>query len=446
MRIAVIGAGIVGVTTAYELATDGHEVTVFERSNTVAAESSFAHAGFIAPGYGAPWAVPGMRPNDLRLMMSRETLLQQSPSGTLANWRWIARWWSACRPEVYARNRRALFDLARYSQQHLRELRTRLALDYERSDGVLVLLRTPEDASGIRQHVELLRELGVPAKEISAEQCRTMEPDLSTTEPLAGALLLPDDETGNCRQVAHLLREVAETRHNVNFRFRVNVTRLEAGGGRPRLRTEPVAQADEFSAGPSAAVHRRNRPAPPKGGPAAEGEESFDAVVACTGVDSAALLKPLGLRIPVLPVYGYSATFALRIKELGPRSAVMDEHYKVAITRQGPRVRVTGGAELGGDARTMRQPALETLYKVLQDWFPGTVQLASPQLWKGARPVLPDGPPLVGASGVANVWLNLGHGGSGWALACGSARLLADQLGQRTAAIDAVPFGAQRYT
>jgi D-amino-acid dehydrogenase len=447
MRIAVIGAGIVGVTTAYELAADGHEVTVFDRCNTVAAESSFANAGFIAPGYAAPWAVPGMRSQALRQMFTRNAL-RGGPSAMLEQWHWIARWWMACRPEVYARSRRALFELARYSQQRLRELRRQLGLEYERGDGVLVLLRTDKDLARARGTVEALRALGVKVNELSAEQCREMEPDLSLAEPLAAVLQLPDDETGNCRQVAHLLRELAETRHNVRFRFGTNITRLDTEAGRPRLHTEPVVVHNEFSTTPPGGKRGRTgaAAAPPPTPAQSAGAEVFDAAVVCAGVDSATLLQVLGLHIPVLPVHGYSATFALRVKELGPRSAMMDEHYKVAITRLGPRVRVAGCAEVGGHPRKMSQPALETLYKVLQDWFPGAAQLAVPQLWKGARPMLPDGPPVIGASGIANVWLNLGHGSSGWALACGSARMVADQVAQRTGGLDAAPFSVERYS
>jgi D-amino-acid dehydrogenase len=377
-------------------------------------------------------------------MMSREALLQQGLGASLAHWAWIARSWRAGRAEVCARNRQAVFELTRYSQQRLGELRQRLGLDYERSEGLLVLLRGERDRSAIEPQLEVLRQTGVRHHLLTAEQCRAMEPDLSPTEPLAGALHLPDDEAGNCRQVAHLLRDLAETRHNVRFRYRTNVTGLSAAGGRPRLWTEPVPQATQFGDTPSGSGARRSRPAADAGPKAKASEEEFDAVVVCAGVDAAVLLRRVGLRLPILPVHGYSATFALRIREVGPRLAMVDEHYKVTITRLGPRVRVSGGVELGGDGKAMRQPALETLYKVAQDWLPGMLQFQVPQLWKGARPTLPDGPPMVGASGAPNIWLNVGHGGSGWALACGSARLLADQLAQRTPALDGAPFSVQR--
>jgi D-amino-acid dehydrogenase len=171
----------------------------------------------------------------------------------------------------------------------------------------------------------------------------------------------------------------------------------------------------------------------------------FDAVVVCAGVDSAALLEPLGLHIPLAPVYGHSVSAQIREPLNAPRSAVMDERYKVAISRLGLRVRVAGSAELGGSGATLNPASLRTLYKVLQDWFPGAVTLrAGVQQWKGARPMLPDGPPILGASGVPGVWLNLGHGSSGWALSCGSARVLADLIAGHDPGIDLEGLGIER--
>jgi D-amino-acid dehydrogenase len=178
--------------------------------------------------------------------------------------------------------------------------------------------------------------------------------------------------------------------------------------------------------------------------------EGFDAVVVCAAIGSAALLRPLGLKLPLQPVHGYSITAPLRRHEgradHGPHSALMDERYKVAISRLGMRVRVAGSAEIGGSDTTHHQGSLDTLYKVLHDWFPGSAHLSQAQRWKGARPMLPDGPPVLGRSGIAGVWLNLGHGSSGWALSCGSARLLADALAGRPAAIDTEGLGVERLS
>jgi D-amino-acid dehydrogenase len=160
------------------------------------------------------------------------------------------------------------------------------------------------------------------------------------------------------------------------------------------------------------------------------------------------LLRPLGLQIPLAAIYGYSISAPIRELHSAPRSAVMDERYKVAISRIGNRVRVAGSAEIGGVPGVKRTAAIQTLYKVLRDWFPGAAQLANTsagvQEWKGARPMLPDGPPLIGASGIPGVWINLGHGSSGWALACGSARVLADLMGGRAPEVDIEGLGVER--
>jgi D-amino-acid dehydrogenase len=177
---------------------------------------------------------------------------------------------------------------------------------------------------------------------------------------------------------------------------------------------------------------------------------SFDAVVVCAGLASNALLRPIGLRIPISAVYGYSISAPIREPLNAPRSALMDERYKVAISRMGNRVRVAGGAELGGSLASHRASSIQTLYKVLHDWFPGAAQHAntgaSVQVWKGARPMLPDGPPVIGASGTAGVWLNLGHGSSGWALSCGSARVLADKIAGKSPDVDMTGLGIERLT
>jgi D-amino-acid dehydrogenase len=415
MRIAVIGAGIVGVTTAYELATDGHAVTVFERGAAVADGTSFANAGVIAPGYITPWAAPGMAWKVLRQMTGRHKAVRISPAVLATEAPWLWRWWRACRPAVHAANRGHMHRLARYSREHLDGLTQRLRLDYERSLGYTVLLRGERELAAARAGLTLLADLGVPFELMDAARARAVEPGLNPALALRAAIHLPQDAVGNCRQFAHLLKTEAH-KLGVVFRFQQEVRTLQAG--------RPVRLL------------------------LADGEQAFDAAVVCAGVASAALLAPLGLRIPLLPVWGYSLTAPLRelehAPELGPRSAVMDERYKVAISRLGRRVRVSGSAELGGHADRFHPGAMATLYRVLDDWFPGAAQMAKVQRWKGARPMLPDGPPLIGRSGHDGVWLNLGHGSSGWALSAGSARALADLLAGRTPAIALDGLGVER--
>ncbi len=416
VQVAVIGAGIVGVTTAYELAVLGHEVTVFERRASVAAETSFANAGVIAPGYVTPWAAPGMPWKVLSHLLSRDAPVRFGGLGALAEVPWIWHWLRACRPRVHVANRTAMQNLARFSRDRLQELTLALRLDYEQASGYMVLLRTARELKTSQRGLALLRDLGVTHEVIDANRCRQIEPALSPAATLHAAIHLPQDGVGNCRQFAHLMKAEAQ-RLGASYRFDSDVQTLKPGS-RPTLRT-----------------HR--------------GEElSFDAVAICAGVQANTLLKQVGLKLPLAPVYGYSVTAPVRHLDghapLGPRSALMDERYKVAISRLGQRIRVAGSAELGGRPADMKMAALRTLYRVLDEWFPGSTVTREAQHWKGARPMLPDGPPVLGDSGAPGVWLNLGHGSSGWALACGSARVLAERISGREAPIDTSRLGLQR--
>ncbi|TFY99357.1 FAD-dependent oxidoreductase [Ramlibacter henchirensis] len=422
MKIAVIGAGIVGVTTAYELAADGHQVTVFERRGAVAEETSFANAGVVAPGYVTPWAAPGMPAKVLRHLFSRHAPVKLSLPLTMAELGWMWQWWRACKLDVYMANRARLQRLAFYSRERMHWLVDSLQLEYDRSPGYLVLLRSEKDQRMVQPGLQVLREAGVSFHEIDAETARAVEPALNPDTPFVGAVHLPEDEAGNCRQFALLLKDAARTA-GAKFNFNTKVMPLDPAA--PARLT--VQQGED----------------PPV-------QIAFQAVVVCGGLESAALLRPLGLDMPMAPVYGYSISAPLREALNAPRSALMDERYKVAITRLGQRVRVAGSAELGGRLQRRSPAALQTLYKVLHDWFPGAAQLsntgAAVQEWKGARPMLPDGPPVLGASGIPGVWLNLGHGSSGWALACGSARVVADLMSGHDPLLDIEGLGIERLT
>jgi D-amino-acid dehydrogenase len=436
MRVAVIGAGIVGVTTAYELACDGHEVTVFERQASVAAETSFANAGVVAPGYVTPWAAPGMPGKVLKQLFGNHAAVRLARPFSPAMLRWVWRWWRACRPSVHQANRSRMIRLARYSLERMHALTTQLQLDYEQAQGLMVLLRTQRDLTLARPGVKLLAEFGVNCHVVDATRAREIEPGLHIDTPLHAALHLPNEEVGNCRQFAHLIKQYAQ-QHGALFRFHREVERIEAGA-QPVVRHRSLARFDNSLIGADLPTTR----------PESEGSESFDAVVVCAATESVRLLKPLKLRLPLAPVYGYSVTAPMRELtehgDVGPRSTLIDERYKVAISRLGKRVRVAGSAELGGTLQLHNEQALATLYKVLDDWFPGSAVLSKAQSWKGARPMLPDGPPVIGPSGLPGIWVNLGHGSSGWALACGSARVLADAIAGRTAAIDIEGLGLDR--
>ena len=419
MKIAVIGAGVIGVTTAYELAADGHEVTVFERRSAAAEETSFANAGLIAPGYVTPWAAPGMPKKVLAGLFSRYAPVKIGLPLATADIAWMWKWLQACKLDTYLANRARMQRLAFYSRERLHSLTANLHLEYDRSDGYMVLLRSDKDHAVVQPGLQVLRDAGVKFHALDAEAARKVEPALSSDTPLLGAVHLPDDEVGNCRQFTMLLKAEAQ-RLGVRFEFSRNVAAIDNTGG-----------ASVLLAGESA-------------------PRSFDTMVLCAGVASAALLRPLGIKLPIAAVYGYSITANIREPLNAPRSAVMDERFKVAISRMGQRVRVAGSAEIGGALGSKNEAAVQTLYKVLHDWFPGAAQLASGvQVWKGARPMLPDGPPIVGAapdaSGQRRLWLNLGHGSSGWALSCGSARAVADLVAGRTPEVDMEGLDIHRF-
>ncbi len=398
MKIAVIGAGIIGITTAYELVRDGHEVSVLERRGAAAEETSFANAGIVAPGYITPWAAPGMPGKIMQQLLRRHSSVKIGLPLSMQEMAWMWRWFRACRLDAYLINRARLQRLAFYSRSRLHAIRSNLRLEYDRSDGYLVVLRTEHDRKLAEPGLQVLRDAGVAFRLLDPEQARQIEPALSLDTAFASAIQLPDDEVGNCRQFALMLKNEAQ-RMGVRFLFNTRVSHIDTSSGiNLKTNVEPAMSR-------------------------------FDAAVVCAGASSALLLRPLGLKIPLAAVHGYSLSAAIREPLNAPRSAVMDEHYMVAITRMGQRIRVAGSAELGGRPERKNAGSIQTLYKVLHDWFPGAANRANGvQEWKGARPMLPDGPPFIGASAIPGLWLNLGHGSSGWTLSCGSARALADQV------------------
>jgi D-amino-acid dehydrogenase len=422
MKVAIVGAGIIGVTTAYELAADGHDVTVFERHGAAALETSFANAGVVAPGYVAPWAGPGMPGKVARALFSRHAPMRLCWPLAAHEVRWMMRWRTACDAETYLVNRARLQRLAHYSVYRLGRLTEDLQLEYDRTPGYMVLLRAERDRKLVQPGLQLLRDGGIKFQEIDAEQARQHEPALNPDTQFLGAVYLPDDGVANCRQFALLLKNQAQA-IGAKFEFHCAVAPLDP-------------------AHPTALRITREGDAVPTT------SAQFDAVVVCSGLASAALLRPVGLRVPLAAVHGYSVSAPIREPLNAPRSGVMDDRYKVAISRLGNRVRVSGSAEIGGQPGHKRPGAIRTLYKVLHDWFPGAAQLANTgaavQEWKGARPMLPDGPPVLGSAGVPGVWVNIGHGASGWALACGSARALADLVAQRPPEVDLEGLGVER--
>jgi D-amino-acid dehydrogenase len=432
MRIAVIGAGIVGVATAYELAADGHEVVVFERRASVAEEASFACAGLVAPGWFGPWTARPRWGDLMRHVVGAPVLPRAGLSSgvTAAKWLWRSRR-AGHSPNVES-NRKRHHHLAQYSGRRLLALTQHEDLSFDHQSGCLILLRDAQDLSNSREHLRTMAELGVEFKLIDAAAARALEPTLSAQAQLHAAVWLNQAFSANCRLLAQGLRSAAQ-RAGTRFLFQREVIEIVAG-------PQPVVchRADIGSRRDS------GRESGAIAGAVDPVRESFDGVVVCAAMGAPALLATL--RLPMAPVHGYSITLQLRPDtDFGSAStALVDHRHQVSITRHGQRLRLSGGAEVFGSHQRQRAATQRLMYQVLDDWQPGRVDAIKAQSWKGARPSLPDGLPMLGASGATGIWLNLGHGGSGLTLACGSARIVADLINHRSPDINIAGLEASR--
>ncbi|MFN8839076.1 MAG: D-amino acid dehydrogenase [Burkholderiales bacterium] len=408
-RVAVVGAGIVGTCTAWYLRRHGFEVDVIERRDGVARETSWGNAGVIAPGYVTPWAAPGMPRKVLSYLFAAESPVLFRPVASAALARWIARWLRECDLERYRVNKTRMQRLAFHSRDALHALRAELGIDDGRRQGYLQLLRSERDLAMAGPARALLAENGVPHALLDADATRAREPALARSTPLVGALWLPQDESASCPDFAQALAD-ASVAAGVRFRFGATVRRIRVEGG--RAVGLDVAQGGTESLLPC------------------------DAVVVAGAVDALPLLAAHGIRLPIWPVKGYSTTLPMPDAARGPRSAMIDEAYKVAITPFPGRIRVAGTADLGSPALAPRPEALRTLVKVGRDWFPDAADWNAATCWVGARPMTPDGPALLGATPVVGLYVNMGHGSTGWAMAAGAGQVVADVVAGRAPAID----------
>lgn len=420
MKVLVLGSGVIGTTTAYFLARAGAEVTVIDRQSGPAMETSFANAGQVSPGYSTPWAAPGIPLKALKWLFQKHAPLSLRPDGSLFQWRWLLSMLGQCNGADYAINKERMMRLSSYSRDVLRQLRADTGLSYEeRQGGTLQLFRTQAQLDAAQQDIAVLRDCGVPFELLSREELAGVEPGLSDALPrLAGGLRLPDDETGDCHLFSTRLAAMAEAA-GVRFVWGQDIAALDVQGGRVQ----------------GAWVQTAGQPLR---------HVAADRVVLALGVQSRALLQPLGLSLPVYPVKGYSLTLPLIDATRAPVSTVLDESYKVAITRFDQRIRVGGMAGLVGYDLSLDARRRQTLEMVVQDLFPGG-DLAQAQFWTGLRPMTPDSTPVVGACPVQGLFLNTGHGTLGWTMACGSAQLMADLLTGRQPAIRHDDLSWQRY-
>lgn len=422
MRVLVLGSGVIGVTSAYYLALKGFEVTVIDRQPAVGLETSFANAGQISPGYAAPWAGPDVPLKALKWLFQRHAPLSLKPDFSLWQLQWIAQFLGNCSTARYDLNKSRMVRLAEYSRDCLRTLRTNTGIQYEaRSRGTLQVFRTPKQLAAEAKDIAVLGRMGVPFEHLDSTGCTRIEPALAHVQAqLLGGLYLPGDETGDCQLFTTQLAAKAQAL-GVQFIQGASIQRL-------------ITQHNQLQ-GVEIQSHA--------------GVETLkaDHYVVALGSYSRPLTQSLGLSLPVYPVKGYSLTIPITNSDAAPVSTVMDETYKVAITRFDQRIRIGGMAELAGFDLTLNPRRRQTLEMVLNGLFPHAGDISQALFWTGLRPMTPDGTPIIGQadSRYPNVWLNTGHGTLGWTMACGSGQVLADLMAHEKTAIETQDLPLSRY-
>jgi D-amino-acid dehydrogenase len=406
MRVLVLGSGVIGTASAYYLARQGFEVVVVDRQGAPAMETSFANAGQVSPGYASPWAAPGVPLKAIKWLLQKHAPLAIKATADIDQYLWMAQMLRNCTASRYAVNKERMVRLSEYSRD---------CLDEGRQLGTTQLFRTQAQLDSAAKDIAVLKQTGVPYELLDRAGIARVEPALAAvTDKLAGALRLPNDQTGDCQLFTIKLAEMAKAL-GVEFRFGQNIQRIDAVGDRVN-------------------------------GVWIDGKlETADRYVLALGSFSPQLLKPLGIRAPVYPLKGYSLTVPITNAAMAPTSTILDETYKVAITRFDNRIRVGGMAEIAGFDLSLNPRRRETLEMITDDLYPQGGDLSQAEFWTGLRPTTPDGTPIVGATGLSNLFLNTGHGTLGWTMACGSGRLLADLMAKKRPQISAEGLDISRY-
>lgn len=416
MRVLILGSGVIGVCSAWYLARAGFQVTVVDRESAPALETSFANAGQISPGYASPWAAPGVPLKALKWLFSKDAPLIIQPGLDPRQYLWMLQMLRNCTANRYAINKARMVRLSEYSRDCLDELRKEIGLDYEgRQLGTTQLFRTQAQLDDAGKDISVLKQYGVPYEVLDRAGIVRVEPALAgVVDQLAGALRLPHDETGDCALFTHLLTEHAKAA-GVEFRFGATVEALEQSGGKIT-------------------------------GVRIDGKtEHADRYVLALGSYTPALLVPLGMHLPVYPLKGYSLTLPITDPAMAPMSTILDESYKVAVTRFDQRIRIGGMAEINGFDLSKPPRRRATLEKVITDLYPHGGDLSRGEFWTGLRPATPDGTPVVGGTRFSNLYLNTGHGTLGWTMACGSGRYLADLIAGVKPQISTEGLAISRY-
>ncbi|KXS37083.1 MAG: D-amino acid dehydrogenase small subunit [Halomonadaceae bacterium T82-2] len=427
MHVAVIGGGVVGVTTAHALVERGYRVTVVERGADVGLETSRANAGQRSYGYVSPWASPTMIRKALPWLLQADGPFKLHLPPSLRTLHFLyATWRFANAADLYERNKRAMLRLGAYSRQCFQALEARHDLAFDGGHGGLIDLASDTTAAAsLKGTAGLLSELDIDHQWLTPSQLREYEPGLCGEAPLVGALRLPDDGTGDCHRFTRALA-VRCRDAGVTFRFGSEVTDMVRREG--VIRSLVLAPAGE-SAGSDGTTENL----------------AADAVVLCAGCLSRPLAATLGIEMPIYPVKGYSLTADVADPQRAPRSTVIDDCYKVVATRLGERLRVTGFVELAEFDRRIPAARLATLRRAVESRFPGAADLMQAESWTGFRPMTPDGPPIIGQLRRDNLYFNTGHGTFGWTLSAGSAALIAQLIDGDSPAIALDAFAPGRF-
>jgi D-amino-acid dehydrogenase len=416
MKVVILGAGVIGVTSAWYLAKLGYAVTVIDRQPAAGLETSFANAGEVSPGYSAPWAAPGIPRKALKWLFMRHAPLIIKPTLAPDTIGWMLQLLGNCSAHKYAINKARMVRVAEYSRDCLMALRVETGIEYDhRTQGTLEVFRTQKQLDSIGKDVEVLRQGGVPFEVLDVGGCMSAEPGLAEArDKIVGGLRLPNDETGDCFKFTQALAAQCE---GLGVKFIHGATIRRAHYHDRRI---IAVETDKVTI-------------------------TADIFIGAMGSYTTAFLQPLGLKLPVYPVKGYSITVPIRDEKRAPVSTVMDEAFKVAITRLGDRIRVGGMAEIARFNMDLPERRKETLVHSLEGLFEGAGDVSQASYWTGLRPMTPDGTPVIGPTRYRNLFLNTGHGTLGWTMACGSARILADIVAGKAPDIETRDLALARY-
>jgi D-amino-acid dehydrogenase len=402
MRVAVLGAGVVGVATAYELWRDGHEVTVVDRRDEPAGETSYANAGMIAPGHAYAWSSPKAVRTLLRALWRDDLALRFRFQADPRFWRWCWRFYRQCTSERAAYNTRRKVAFCLYGQQRLHQVAAETGVEYgARQGGALYLHRDPAGLAGAAATAQILRDEGVEVRAVTPDEAAELDPVYEPVrDRFAGALYAPGDESGDARLFTRQLADWLAER-GADFRLGHVIDGIEAEAGRV------------------AAVHTDR------------GRVEADAYVLALGCHSAPVGRTVGLDLPVYPIKGYSVTLPIGGRNNPPTLPGVDEDNLFAFANYGDRVRMTAIAEFAGYDVSHRPEDFAPMLKAARELFPGAGDYTKPEYWAGLRPMTPDNLPIFGRGRLDNLWVNTGHGHMGWTWACGSGRVTADLVAGR---------------